>query len=1545
MEPGIEGKSHTNEAQRVPLGSNQLRDLSAALEGAFTLDGLRQLLRMHLPDGRNVALDSVVSVQNRNLHDICSDLVLWALRDKHLGLHGLLAAALAQGTQNPALLALQTEWNGVVFTAPKCPYPGLPPFTAKDHFYGRDAEIEQAVDDLRRRRFLLVIGDSGSGKSSLVAAGIMPALQNPASPYFADKPWLVCTMRPGPDPFAKLAAGLGLAAPAAAAGSASSAGGEGVLAGAAERLARYKVPEGRRLLLVVDQYEEMFTTAAAEQRAQFEQSLPQLLALPDCCVILVVRADFYPNLIYAKGLPDIGSHQLTVRPLRGEALKAAIAHPARDVGVELAPELVERLLADAGDEEPGVLPFIQETLRMLWAKSDCFAIGLDAYTSLVGEKSGRSGLQVALAKHAEDVYCRTLVGAERDLVCPILLRLIQFGEGRAHTRRQQTVEQLRQGAPSFESFDHVLSVLIDHRLLTSSRQKQESGYRASAATTEGGTLPALDAAERLVDLAHEALINGWPRLHEWVADGYQDELTRRRLEDKASERERLRQKDELAGLLDFVELAEAERWIKSADTANLGVSIKLAALVADSRAEIDRRVWEKEEAARRELAQAQALAAEAEARRAAEAERAVQAQRSEQTEARRAEEAAQSVRRLHKRNQLLGMAFAAVLIAMIVAVLFFFSAQREAQNARAAEMMAEANAAEANNQRATADANAAEAARQQAVAEANAAEASRQQAAAEVERAAALQAEATAEARRIEAEAAQVEADSERQAAEQSARSAQAENLAAQAQLLMQSERTFDDRALLLARDAVLTTWNSPEHYVTANADSALRAAVDGASWSGTVPVAADGLRTVAFSPNDALIAAAGDGELIYLVDADTLRPTAELRGHTGRINSVAFSPDGRLLASAGRDETVRVWDVQTGELLNMLAGHTDDVVSVAFDPAGTMLASGSVDGTLRLWQAADGTALRTLTGHSDSVESVVFSPDGALVASGSLDGKVQLWEPHSGRLLRTLEARYSDAFTSVAFSTDGSTIMSVGAGITIHVWDVQSGSLLRTFDGREEYPFGLKISPDGSIIATGGDKVRLYDARTGALFRTLEGHNAAMTALDVSSSGKTLVSAGTDGALHLWDLAKKVQASVLDGHAGVVASAVFSPDGETIVSAGFDGTVRLWDAHTGDALNVLRGHLGEVTFARFSPNGAAVVSSGLDTVRVWNWRTGEELVSNAGRIAWDRPSTMPGLVRSNNGSAAFGLDGSALVGRNNSSNEGISIWDVATGKTMLNLHPPKTNAAPIFTPDGTRIATAGEDGVVYLWDAQTGNLVRQFGQEGGAGISSFAISPDGDLLVSAGFRGPLSIWDLHSGALRTTAEPVDRIHSISFSPDGRTILGLQYNGEGGWLWDATTGQLLYTFDEQSSNSPVFSPDGKVLAIFGGVFTARYVQIIDAHTGTRLRPLQDDSIWSIGFCAISPDSRSIACEVNGGVILLWELETGVLLRAFVGHTGEVTYLDYSPDGRYLLSAGADGDIRLWVASVEALLDLAEQKIQRSVHRLTSEEMLELGIGQ
>ena len=555
--PSSLGSAEAGLARPESLSGTHITRLAEALEEGLTLEDLRQMLRAGLGDGLSLNLDAVVPVPGRTLHEICHDLVVWALRDKRVGLHGLLAAAVRCNPRNPQLLALQNEWARITFALPACPYPGMKAFTAADQarFYGRDTEIVQAVDRLRRFPLLAIVGSSGSGKSSLLAAGILPALAS--SHFFPDSRWVVQSMRPGAAPYTALLALFGMAAEEHS-----------------TRLPELpSVEPGTQRLLIIDQYEELYTTADAQQRECFEQSLLQLIGARTIFLLPAIRADFYTNLMDSPVWAAVRDHRLEITPPRGDALRDAIALPAHDAGVTLDSALVQRLLSDAGDE-PGVLPFIQETLVMLWSHAQRLEIALSAYTSLIGDNGGRSGLQVALAEHAEHVYQDVLADdGERSQATRILLRLVQFGEGRADTRRQQTVDELRQGVNG--GFDKVLAALTANRLLTLS-----------------------DEAQR-VDLSHEALIQGWPRLQRLTKQRHAAELTRRRLEDKAQERLRLREGGESGGLLDIVELAEAEAWVRGPDAEELGVSDELRELIADSRQAIDAAAIEKEKAAQR----------------------------------------------------------------------------------------------------------------------------------------------------------------------------------------------------------------------------------------------------------------------------------------------------------------------------------------------------------------------------------------------------------------------------------------------------------------------------------------------------------------------------------------------------------------------------------------------------------------------------------------------------------------------------------------------------------------------------------------------------------------------------------------------------------------------------------------------------------------------------------------------------------------------------------------------------------------------------------
>lgn len=309
---------------------------------------------------------------------------------------------------------------------------------------------------------------------------------------------------------------------------------------------------------MVDQLEELFTLASADERAQFLDALRVLRAERRCAVVFTLRADFFAALmesaLWAEHRGQLS--RVEVSPLRGEALREAIAAPAHAVGVAVEPELIERLVADAASE-PGILPLLQETMVQLWDVRVDQTLTLADYQAL-GDGE-RNGLAVTLARRA-DATLRQFAPAEAAIARRILLRLISFGEGRSDTRRQQPRSQLCESADD----GGVLQRMIDDRLLTTDNDDDD------------------DHGEPRVDLAHEILIAAWPTLAGWIRSHRADELRRRQLEAAAAQW--VEYGRSARGLLDPIELAESESWQQTESAQQLGRSAEVSDLIAASRA-------------------------------------------------------------------------------------------------------------------------------------------------------------------------------------------------------------------------------------------------------------------------------------------------------------------------------------------------------------------------------------------------------------------------------------------------------------------------------------------------------------------------------------------------------------------------------------------------------------------------------------------------------------------------------------------------------------------------------------------------------------------------------------------------------------------------------------------------------------------------------------------------------------------------------------------------------------------------------------------------
>ena len=369
--------------------------------------------------------------------------------------------------------------------------------------------------------------------------------------------WTVTILRPGEKPLSALAAALN-----------------------AEPEALKSLNFSQRTLLFVDQFEETFTLADPSQAQRFLDTLIALMDKPNLHILLTVRADFYPDLMASSLWQPIRANRLELIPLGNEELRAAILQPAAQVGVTIDEVLVERLVADAAGES-GALPLVQETLVLLWEKVERRYLPLKAYTEMA--EGGRNGLQVAIDRRANTVY-ENLLEEARPIARRIFLRLVQFGEGRADTRRQQTVAELRASGDDPAIFDRALARLTESRLLTAS---------------------AAEGSARRVDIAHEALIGVWSLLQRWIVEQRETEQIRRRLEEKVTEWNRLGRGK--GGLLDSVELAEAESWLTGEDAVILGHSLDFDEFIRASREHYQEQLFAQAKARSESVKQQRAL--------------------------------------------------------------------------------------------------------------------------------------------------------------------------------------------------------------------------------------------------------------------------------------------------------------------------------------------------------------------------------------------------------------------------------------------------------------------------------------------------------------------------------------------------------------------------------------------------------------------------------------------------------------------------------------------------------------------------------------------------------------------------------------------------------------------------------------------------------------------------------------------------------------------------------------------------------------------------
>jgi len=1178
-------------------------------------------------------------------------------------LSDLVAACLEKDPEaRPAAREVAEQLSRLLYPASRAdhqqsPYRGLLAFTEAEApmYFGREPEVTAFVERLRQQTVLPVVAPSGAGKSSFVQAGVIPRLRE------QDR-WIALTLRPGSTPLETLATRL-VRRDSAATGRLLESGGMPRKAGSrpgepslerhnAELLARrlqesprqlslllaeMAADEGARVLLFVDQLEELFTLVEdAPARRSFLEAI--FTAADDPAepvrVVFTIRDDYLGRLATGPEAREALRDVTVLQRLSAEALEEVLVRPAQMVGYRFEdPAMVGRMVQSVAGEPAG-LPLLQFAAQVLWERRDT-----DRKLLLRAAHDEMGGVEGALARHASGVL-EGLSPAELGLARQLLLRLVTAERTRRVITRAEALEGL--GEPG----THVLRRLTRARLVSASR------------TAQGET-----DDEAMLELAHESLIHSWSTLSRWI-DSSREELS---FLAEAGQAARLweRRGRRPAELWTGDALHDALRALRRCDTA-------APELVNEFLRQAERLDQKKVRRRRLTLGAGVALLALIAAASVGVAW-VVQGQRTEaqnqrgKAQKRRAEALVEGARAALGRGEVLesrAKLRAALEISDSSAARALWWRLRADPQVWQRQLGARFNTvavSPAGDQVATAggdhsvyllNANT----RQFRVLRGHAAEVFSVAFSPRGDRFASgdhqgqirvWDASSGALLRVLRGHTKRIYGLSFSPSGEVLAsggvdRTIRLWDVATGK--VKQTLRGHDDRVFCVrfSRDGRLLA--------SSGYDKSVRLWDLSKGTSKTIYQGKRGAMIFGLAFNgQGLLAGGCSVGLVFLWDVATGEERRRLVGHSRSVFGVDFSRDGKLLASGSHDSSVRIWDATTWTERRKLTGHEGTVYGVAFGPRGR-LASASSAGEVRLWDTAAAPRERKLTGHSRWVNHVTFSPDGKLLASSGNDGTVRIWETLSGVQRRVLQVDKEAAFAA-AFRPGRNTLATVSADKTVRVFNATTGYLLQSLSGHRSFIYGLDFSPNGKLLATAGwdtsvqiwdpqkdvrrklllghkggvydvafsrdgklvasgsrDRtVRLWDVESGATRQILRGHTAAITTVAYSPDGKLLASGGEDRTVRIWDMGLDPPTSRLFGsHTGRISGVAFSPDGRRLGVSAIDGTARVWNLGDGSFVALRGGHRGRVTAVAFHPDGGRVATAGDDgTVRVWDATTG----------------------------------------------------------------------------------------------------------------------------------------------------------------------------------------------------------------------------------------------------------------------------------------------------------------------------------------------------
>lgn len=1136
----------------------------------------------------------------------------------------------------------------------ECPYKGLAAFQPEDsdYFFGREDLVEELVHRLQQSRVLVLGGSSGSGKSSVLRAGLLPAVS--ANAITGSENWRVCIFTPGRDPMTDLYFQL--------IGDNSHLTAQVSLndfiayPSAARRLATANEGE---LLICIDQFEELFTLVKQKRRSKFIEALSAMTDPADSRVriVLTIRADFYASCAEIPWLADrISENQFLVGPMTRPELRRAISEPAHAAGLHMDRSLIDAIVDDAG-REAGSLPLVAHSLYETWSRRKGSVMSLDGY-----RQSG--GVAGAISQTAETLFTDSFDKDQQEATRRLFLRLVTPGEGTPDTRRLLPIDEVERDSDP-NTTRRVVEALTDARLLT------------------------LD--DKNVQIAHEALLRTWPRLKSWIEGSRDDLRMRQRIQHDAAEWDGEGREPDL--LYRGTRLLAAEEW----STKNQNVLGALEQKFLGEAREARNKAQATSNLRRRRRRRINQIAVAAlallaigatvssflaiRASNLAESNRKIAVVATAEANERFARALGAAANGLSKTDPLLALSLSAEAIVRA-------ESARSTSEARAAMLMARQNLGEAGLIPLGSPLTVGDA-------QTMAIDASGSRIAVGL-RDGSIVIHSTEPGGAVLAELV--------------GHSGGIRDIAfsPDGELLVSAATDGDVRLWSVAatRYAPITTLFSGNDVAFGVAFNSTGERVASATGDGTVrlwdvsngmqigePLAEMplGFKKVEFSPvSEGLVAGNVDGAIFGWMGLDAtpafppipggpLGPdpdhmsfssdgTAFAVSHTnGKVTTIGF-PEGvpivdrfsdsesivattfagpeNLLLGAGADGTLHMENAEMEPVGDVVQAHSQRIVDLEAAEQVPLLATLGRDQQVRLWRiGAEPDDKETLTLQSGAKAlGVAYKPDGKSVAVGDSDGNIWIWKLGSNMKPMLLKGHNSQVW-AIAFSQDGNTMLTGDRDGDLRVWDMASMRLKDQIDLGQVPIWSIVPADSAEFFVATGNGVHQVDVSEARVIRKFDPAEISFNRAAVSNDGRSLAAASADGKVYIWSTVDGQLNQVIEADDNTLWSVAFNAGDTRIAVASSDEVVKVWDLESGKELASYGGHKGGATDVVYLADQATLVA-----------------IDRSGELHW---------------------------------------WDTATDRRLTSVE--KVHAAPAWrialAPDGQTFATTSEGGDVRVWN------------------------------------------------------------------------------------------------------------------------------------------------------------------------------------------------------------------------------------------------------